>query len=134
MFDTSPFMNHLNVSLVEAGAGYLKAELTASDDLRSVRGGRALQGGVVASLADGIAGAAVGAMVDGLTPTIDIRVDYLRPATTDLRAEAEVSDLGESVGRADVEVYDTDDELVARARGVYKIGDAPDRSPWTEEG
>ena len=50
MFDTSPFINHLNVSLVEAGAGYLKAELTASDDLRSVRGGRALQGDVVASL------------------------------------------------------------------------------------
>lgn len=104
MFETSPFMKHLNISLVESGDGYMEAELTASDDLRSVRGGRALQGGVVASLADGVAGAAVGTAVDGLTPTIDIRVDYLSPATTDLRAEAEVSSLGESVGRVDVEV------------------------------
>jgi len=131
IFETSPFMNHLNISLLEASEGYVEAELEATDELLSVAGGQALQGGVVASFADGIAGLAVGDAAQGITPTIDIRVDYLRPPTTDLRAEAEVTYIAASVGRADVVVSGTDGALVATARAIYKVGEEPDETPWT---
>jgi hypothetical protein len=81
------------------------------------------KGGVVASLADGIAGAAVGAMVDGLTPTIDIRVDYLRPAT-DLRAERRSATSGSPWGGR-TSRFDTNDELVPGACGISMTDDAP---------
>ena len=128
--ETSPFMNHLNISLLEARE-YVEAELEVTQELLSVAGGQALQGGVVASFADGIAGLPVGDAVEGITPTIDIRVDYLRPPTTDLRAEAEVTYIAASVGRADVVVSGTDGALVATARAIYKVGEEPDETPLT---
>jgi uncharacterized protein (TIGR00369 family) len=131
IFETSPFLNHLNISLLEANDGYVEAELEATDELLSVAGGQALQGDVVASFADGIAGLAVGDAVQGITPTNDIRVDYLRPPTTDLRAKAEVTCIAASVGRADVDVSGTDGALVATARAIYKVGEEPYETPWT---
>jgi acyl-coenzyme A thioesterase PaaI-like protein len=98
--------------------------------LLSVAGGQALQGGVVASFADGIAGLAVGDAVQGITPIFYIRVDDLRPPTTDLRANAEVTYIAASVGRADVDVSGTDGALVATACAIYKVGEEPNETPW----
>ena len=81
----------------------------------------AVHGGVVSALVD-LAGAAV--FVGGreaFTPTIDLRVDYLRHAEpADLTAEAEVVRRGGSVGVADVLVR-TEGERCASATGVYKL-------------
>jgi uncharacterized protein (TIGR00369 family) len=56
-------------------------------------------------------------------PTINFRIDYLRPAiNTKLRAVARVRKAGRSVTLADVDVLDGNDRLVAIGRGTYSSG------------
>ena len=53
-------------------------------------------------------------------PTIDLRVDYLRPARRgDLVATGRTLRVGRTVSVADVEVRDASGALVAAGRGVY---------------
>jgi acyl-coenzyme A thioesterase PaaI-like protein len=63
-------------------------------------------------------------------------MDYLAPATGDLRAVADVVRFGGSVAAVDIEVYDVgaaeDDRHVATARGVYKTGGQGEETPWTD--
>jgi uncharacterized protein (TIGR00369 family) len=77
-------------------------------------------GGVIASLID-IAGdfALIAALGYGV-PTINFRVDYLRPATnTDLLAQARVRRAGRTIGVVDIDVTDTSSRLIALGRGCY---------------
>jgi uncharacterized protein (TIGR00369 family) len=77
-------------------------------------------GGVIASLID-IAGdfALIGVVGHGV-PTINFRVDYLRPAFgTDLIAHARVRKAGKTVGVVDVDVEDGSGRLIATGRGCY---------------
>lgn len=77
-------------------------------------------GGVIASLID-IAGdfALIAALGHGV-PTINFRVDYLRPAlNSDLIARARVRKAGRTVGVVDIDVEDGGGRLVAIGRGCY---------------
>jgi uncharacterized protein (TIGR00369 family) len=77
-------------------------------------------GGVIASLID-IAGDYVlmGTLGYGV-PTINLRVDYLRPAkNTDLLARAQVRRAGRTVAVVDLEVTDSAGNLIALGRGCY---------------
>ena len=60
----------------------------------------------------------------GAVPTINFRVDYLRPGKLEpLAAEARVVRVGGSVGVADVRLYHptAEDVAVATGKGVYAI-------------
>ncbi len=92
----------------------------------------ALHGGAVATLADAAGGTAVMAMlrpVDRVS-TIDLRVDYLRPARQrDLLARAEVQRLGGRVAVVSIRVFHPGEEgspTVAEARAVYAVRRAED--------
>jgi uncharacterized protein (TIGR00369 family) len=77
-------------------------------------------GGVIASLID-IAGdfALIVALGHGV-PTINLRVDYLRPAFgSDLIARAVVRKSGRTVGVVDIDVEDGEGRLIAVGRGCY---------------
>jgi uncharacterized protein (TIGR00369 family) len=53
-------------------------------------------------------------------PTINFRVDYLRPAlASDLIARARVRKAGRTVGVVDIDVEDMSDRLIALGRGCY---------------
>ena len=53
-------------------------------------------------------------------PTINLRVDYLRPAIkTSLTTTARVRRAGKSVGVVDIDVFDDQKALVAVGRGTY---------------
>ena len=77
-------------------------------------------GGVIASLID-IAGDFVLIAVLGHgVPTINFRVDYLRPAAhSDLLALARVRRAGRTIGVVDIDVTDAGGRLVALGRGCY---------------
>jgi uncharacterized protein (TIGR00369 family) len=62
-----------------------------------------------------------------------MRIDYLKPATSDLTAKGEAVRTSEHTGVVDVEVYDESSERVAQARGVYKIQREGTTSLWTPE-
>jgi uncharacterized protein (TIGR00369 family) len=77
-------------------------------------------GGVIASLIDIAGDFALIAVLGHGVPTINFRVDYLRPASNgDLLARARVRKAGRTVGVVDIEVDDPGGRLVAVGRGCY---------------
>ncbi len=59
-------------------------------------------------------------MVGGGVPTINIRIDYLKPAVGDsLTATARARRMGRSVAVAAIDVFDEKNALVAIGRGTY---------------
>jgi uncharacterized protein (TIGR00369 family) len=59
-------------------------------------------------------------IVGGGVPTINMRVDYLRPAVgKSITGTARVRRSGRTVTVADVDVYDEQSALVAVGRGTY---------------
>jgi uncharacterized protein (TIGR00369 family) len=63
---------------------------------------------------------AIGMMVGGGVPTINIRIDYLKPAVGDaLVGVARVRRHGRSVAVVDIDVLNEKNSLVAMGRGTY---------------
>jgi uncharacterized protein (TIGR00369 family) len=64
-----------------------------------------VHGGVIAALIDIAAHAAVAVQIGRMAPTVDLRIDYLRPAAGgDLFATARTLRVGRAIARADVEI------------------------------
>jgi uncharacterized protein (TIGR00369 family) len=77
-------------------------------------------GGVIATLIDLAGHAAVAVSIGRMAPTIDLRIDYLRPAEhSDLTATATLIKAGRSVARADIEITDAQGRLIAIGRGSF---------------
>ncbi|MFB6308851.1 MAG: PaaI family thioesterase [Haloarculaceae archaeon] len=126
-----PFVDYLGIEIVEAADGYAEARLPLRAEHSTNPAGEIAHGGVTYSLADTVGGAATLSLVESVPPTVDMRIDYLAPATDDLRAEGSVVRSGESTAVVNAEVYDTDDHHVASARGVYKTDGQGEETPWT---
>ena len=149
LFGHIPFANHLGIEVTEAVDGTAAGYVEFQDEHSSNPAGRIAHGGVTYSLADTVGGAAVVSVNEDVTPTVDMRMDYLAPATTDLYAEAELVRNGGSVAVAAIEVYALEGapeaaaegsvdtaraDHVATARGVYKTGGDTSETPWNTSG
>lgn len=122
MLDVSPFNLFLGLTVVTADPA--KQEITMRSPMRSEferrPGSKQWHGGVIASVIDTVGDFAVGMMVGRGLPTVNFRVDYLRPAVdTALVAVSRVRRAGKSVGVADVDVFDEKGALLAIGRGTY---------------
>jgi len=118
----SPFHQLLGLRLedYDPAAQSVAIRCVFSPQVERAPGTGQFHGGVIASLID-IAGdfALIGVVGHGV-PTINFRVDYLRPAfATDLIARARVRKAGKTVGVVDVDVEDTSGRLIATGRGCY---------------
>ena len=119
-FDHSPYMRFLGLVLEKAAAGHVEIRLPFRDEFLRQDGSDWLHGGVVSALIDIAGDYAVATAVGAGVPTIDMRVDYLRPARRgDLAAVARTVRVGRTVSVADVEVRDGQGTLVAVGRAVY---------------
>ncbi len=101
-----------------------KTELTVRMGLRPEferrAGTRQFHGGAIASLIDVTGDFAIGMMLGGGVPTINLRIDYLKPAVGDaLTAVARVRRTGKTVAVVDIEVMDEKGSMVALGRGTY---------------
>ena len=77
-------------------------------------------GGSISLLIDTAGDFAVALAVGGGVPTINLRVDYLRPAPgPELKAIARTRRVGRSIAVADVDVLDTEGRRCAVGRGTY---------------
>lgn len=128
---TIPFQDHLGIELVTAEDGYSELALELGPELSSSERRRIAHGGVISSLADSAGGAAAISLYEVITPTIDLRIDYLAPAERDLRATGEVIRDGKTLTTVDIEIFDAADTHVATAQGVYKTSGA-DPMAWAE--
>lgn len=80
-------------------------------------------GGPIASVIDTVGDYALVMMLGKPLPTINFRVDYLRPAVnTALIATARVRRNGRSVGVVDVDIANEDGVLLAIGRACYATG------------
>lgn len=127
MLDASPFNLFLGLTVVTADP--VKQEVTMRSVMRPEferrPGSKQWHGGVIASVIDTVGDFAVGMMVGRGLPTVNFRVDYLKPAVdTALVAVSRVRRAGKSVGVADVDVFDEKGALLAIGRGTYSTMDA----------
>jgi uncharacterized protein (TIGR00369 family) len=83
MASASPHMRELGIEFLSADRGVVVARLPYRDELVGDPMTGVLHGGVVTTLLDSTAGAAVFSAIDGPLPiaTLDLRIDYLRPST-----------------------------------------------------
>ncbi|WP_045218590.1 PaaI family thioesterase [Desulfonatronum thioautotrophicum] len=121
-----PFNRYLGVQLLDLGERQCRLLLPFRPELVGDGRRQALHGGVISALIDACGGFAVwstGSIHDRVA-TIDLRVDYLQPATAcDIIAHARIRLLGNRVGNVSTVVYaaDTPDRVIAEGRSVYNI-------------
>lgn len=130
-FNNSPFRELVGFELLEARDGTARAVLPLEHKHSSSPVSLVAQGGVTFTLADSVGGAAAISLVHHPTPTIDFRIDYLRPGTRDLYGEAEVVRRGAETAHVAVSIRDADEAEVARGHGVYKTSGLAEDTPWS---
>lgn len=117
-----PFHDVLRPEPLDADpeSGTVRIKLSFRPELARAKGDRAFHGGVVAALIDLAGHAAVAVKTGRMAPTIDLRIDYIRPAEGDaLIAHARLLKAGRTVARVDVDVRDPEDRTVALGRGTF---------------
>jgi uncharacterized protein (TIGR00369 family) len=106
---------------VDAAAGTLDVALDPDPALRRHADEPALHGGVIAALID-IAAYNAAALHSGTaTPTLDLRIDYVRPAIAPIVARARVVRAGRRIATVDVAVEDEAGRSVALGRGSFAV-------------
>lgn len=133
LFNETPFMQMVGIEVTEIDEGSAEGRLPYDESLRSSNYGDVVHGGATYALADTIGGAAVVSLSQDVCPTVDMRIDYLSPARTDLQATADVLRFGSNLATAQVEVHDVEDTHIATAHGTYKTGGGGDETPWYSE-
>ena len=122
MLDHSPFIAFLGLKVTDADPARELVTMTCSMRPEFERGAGTGQwhGGPIAAIIDTVGDyALIMALRRGL-PTINFRVDYLRPAIkTSLTTTARVRRAGKSVGLVDVDVFNDQKALVAVGRATY---------------
>jgi len=122
MLDNSPFISFLGLKVTEADPA--KERVTMVCEMRPEfergKGTGQWHGGPIAAIIDTVGDyALIMALRRGL-PTINFRVDYLRPAIrTRLVTTATVRRNGRSVGVVDVDVFNEQKVLLAVGRATY---------------
>lgn len=121
-----PYTRTLGIRTMEIGDGEAYLELPFRDDLVGNPMTGALHGGVISSLLDTCGGVALWSQVglDSMVSTVDLRVDFLRPAVGGgLRAHGTVVRLGNRVGVVQLRAWHPEDadRPVAAGVGVYTI-------------
>jgi len=122
LLDNSPFIAFLRMEVTDLDAE--KQQVTIRTPMRPEfeRGAGSGQwhGGPIAAVIDTVGDYAAAMVLERTLPTVNFRVDYVRPAiNTTLNAVGTVRRLGKSVGVVDVDVFDDRGALVAIGRATY---------------
>lgn len=132
--DTHGFLSWLGVRVEKAEYGRLVMSIPFDEKLTNHRGDTEpssprIHGGIAATLVDTSGGIVLWPYLDdpleGSVATINLNVNYLRPATGDLTATAEVVRAGQSVGVSTVTVTsktpDCESQPVVVGQGAYRL-------------
>jgi uncharacterized protein (TIGR00369 family) len=122
MLDRSPFISFLGLKVTDADS--TRERVTMVCDMRPEfergKGTGQWHGGPIAAIIDTVGDYALIMALRRPLPTINFRVDYLRPAVkTKLITTAMVRRAGKSVGVVDVDVFNEQKALVAVGRATY---------------
>jgi uncharacterized protein (TIGR00369 family) len=116
----SPYQRFLGLQLTRYEEGLVEIHMPFRKEFLREDGSDWLHGGMISALIDIAGDYAVYSKTGGNVPTVDLRVDYLRPARRGhLTAIARTVKVGRRVSVADVEVKDEQGQVVAIGRGLY---------------
>lgn len=122
--DASPAIKFMQLSVTEMdpAAGTISMTMPMRPEFEREAGSGQFHGGPIASLIDTVGDFAVVMAVGGSIPTINFRVDYLRPSGGPyLTGKALIRRVGRTVGLIDIDVFDDKGRLTAVGRGTYAI-------------
>ena len=122
LFDASPFISFLGLRVItlDHAAAEIQVQMPLRAELERRPGTKQFHGGPIASFIDTVGDFAIGMAVGGGVPTMNLRIDYLRPAVGDsLLGIARVRRAGKTAAVIDVDVSDEQGRLVAIGRGTY---------------
>jgi uncharacterized protein (TIGR00369 family) len=122
IMDNSPFIKFNGMRIVSADpqTSTVVVEMALRPELERLPGTGQWHGGALSGFIDTAGDFALVLGAGGALPTINFRVDYLRPATTPvLTATARVRRAGRTIGVVDIDVEDSEKRLVAVGRGCY---------------
>jgi uncharacterized protein (TIGR00369 family) len=129
------FLSWIGTSVEDVGNGRMTLSIPYDEKLTNIRPHAGpdqrpdIHGGIAATLIDTVGGFAIQtALEEPLSTgvaTINLNVNYLRPATGDLEATAEVVRVGSTVGVSEVTVESTapdgETKAVATGQGSYRV-------------
>lgn len=116
----SPYHRFLGLQFVRYEEGVVEIGMPFREEFLRDDDSDWLHGGILSALIDIAGDYAVYSKTGGDVPTVDLRIDYLRPAKRGrLVAIAKTVKVGRRVAIADVEVKDEQGQVVAVGRGVY---------------
>lgn len=122
IFTNSNFISSLNLEVVELDydAMAITIRMPQAPHMERRPGTKQFHGGPLAAFIDIVGDFAIGMMVGGGVPTMNLRIDFLRPAVGDaVVAKACVRRRGRSAAVVDIDVMNEDGALVAVGRGTY---------------
>ncbi|SEQ95789.1 PaaI family thioesterase [Natrinema salaciae] len=133
--ENQEFLSWLGTSVDNVGDGTMTMSIPYDEKLTNTRPDAGpderadLHGGVAATLIDTVGGIALRTAMDDpfgvRIATINLNVNYLRPATSDLVATADVVRVGGSVGVSEITVESTtpdgETKAVATGQGAYRV-------------
>jgi uncharacterized protein (TIGR00369 family) len=122
MLDGSPFIHFLGLKVIEADPAREQVTMSCAfrPEFERGPGSSMWHGGPIAAIIDTVGDYALIMTLRRPLPTVNFRVDYLRPAIkTNLVTTAKVRRVGKSVGVVDVDVFNEQKALVAIGRATY---------------
>jgi acyl-CoA thioesterase len=124
-----PFVQHLGMKALVSDNGYSEIRLDIRPELLQRMG--YVHGGAIATLIDTSIGHAIySTMENGGAVTIELKVNYLRPAQgTYLLAKTSLYHRGNTTAVGKTEVYDDQGKLVAVGMGTFMLLKPEDHSP-----
>ena len=118
---TNPYINFLEIDFTEVEDGRVEARMPLHDEQRQYSG--VIHGGVLAALADTVAGFAAYTMlpIDRDVLTADLNISFLRAAWgKELIAKGYVVKPGRHLHFCECEIY-SDGKLVSKASGTFCV-------------
>lgn len=113
--DHHGYLSWLDLSVEDAEEGVVEARIPYDEKLVNPVGNHPIHGGIIATLIDTTSAMAIRSKFDDpagdrMLTTTDMNVSYLRPATNDITARAEVVRMGGSSAVTSVTVRSTSPE------------------------
>jgi uncharacterized protein (TIGR00369 family) len=122
-----PYYYPLGLEIVATSEGFAKVKMPFSKDLLNVY--ESINGGIITTLADAAtANALMTVYDDKMLLTIDAKINFLRPARSDLFCEAHVRHRGRQMAVCDAEVMDENGKAIAMGLFTYAIRQRPDNA------
>lgn len=128
-WNSTPFFGWAGLRLLEAEGGRARVELDVQDHHRGGGGTRAINGGIIAYMFDGLLGVAVGSTREDLAGqvTVSLNINYLRmvEAHSLVVGTARVLRQGRELAFAEGQILGEDGEICATCTGVFRTFHTP---------